>query len=93
MTSRKKKRDKSTKSYLPFLKEKAPEISSDQMPPTWYENMGQGLKDLKAKTEAEHELMELLQQATPEIQRLMMIELLSAAPLPSPTAASSASQQ
>jgi hypothetical protein len=53
--------------------------------------MSQGLKELNAKTEAERELIELLQQAAPEIQRLMMLELLSAAPLPSPTAPSSAS--
>jgi hypothetical protein len=59
------------------------------MPPTWYQNMSQGLKDLNTKIEAERELMEVLQQAAPEIQRLMMIELLSAAPLPSPTATSS----
>ena len=82
MTSRKK----STKGadYLPFLKEKAPTITGEA-PPDWYDRMSSGLEELNAKTE----LMELLQRAAPEIRRLMMIELLSAAPLPSPTATSS----
>jgi hypothetical protein len=73
-----KKRDKST-DYLPFLNEKTPTITGEA-PPDWYDRMSSGLEELQ------------LQQAAPEIQRLMMIELLSAAPLPSPTAASSASQ-
>jgi hypothetical protein len=72
-----KKRDKST-DYLPFLNEKTPTITGEA-PPDWYDRMSSGLEELQ------------LQQAAPEIQRLMMIELLSAAPLP-PTAASSASQ-
>jgi hypothetical protein len=78
-----KKRDKST-DYLPFLNEKTPTITGEA-PPDWYDRMSSGLEELNTKTE----LVELLQRAAPEIQRLMMIELLSAAPLPSPTAASS----
>jgi hypothetical protein len=56
---------------------------------TWYAQMSNGLKAFYAERDAEREFMELLEKAAPEIRRLMMIELLSAPALPSPTAPSS----
>ena len=77
------------KDYLPFLRD-PPKIEGE-VPKDWYARASEGLQELRARLEAERELKETLERAAPEIQQLMMVELLSAAPLPSPTAALSAS--
>ena len=91
MTSRKKKRSKSTKGdgYLPFLR--GPAIKSEGEAGTvWYACMADGLKALNAELDAKRDLLVAI-LSEPERAKTQIIEMLSAAPLPSPTAASSTS--
>ena len=78
MTSRKKRRDDTKGAgYLAFLK--GPPIKSEgDVDPKWYGMMSNGLAELNAQLEAER-------------AKQQMVEMLSAAPLPAPTAASSTS--
>ena len=87
MISRKKKSAKGA-GYLPFLK--GPPIKSEgDGGPNWYANMSNGLQALNAERDAKRGLM-VAMLSEPERAKQQMVEMLSAAPLLAPTAASSA---